>query len=101
MTNLKLINEINIDNFQPELFGGFIEQDINFIRYFTFDNDSIDKVFNRINTFLLVNGYDALDFANNWNEDGISNNFMSAYGNPNVYENIGPNIILVIYRNIK
>ena len=101
MTNLKLINEINNDNFQPELFGGFIEQDINFIKDFVFDNDSIDKVFNRINAFLLANGYDALDFANNWNEDGISNDFMSAYCNPYVYENIGPNIILVIYRNIK
>jgi hypothetical protein len=101
MTNLKLINEINNDNFQPELFGGFIERDINFIKDFVFDNDSIDKVFNRINAFLLANGYDALDFANNWNEDGISNDFMSAYSNPYVYENICPNIILLIYRNIK
>ena len=51
MTNLKLIDEINKDNFQPELFSGFIVQDINFIKYFVFDNDSIDKVFNRINAF--------------------------------------------------
>jgi hypothetical protein len=100
MTNLKLINEINNDNFQPELFDGFIVQDINFIKYFNFDKDSIDRVFNRINAFLLVNGYDALDFANNWSEDGISNNFMCAYGNPYVYEHIGPNIVLLIYRNI-
>jgi hypothetical protein len=75
--------------------------DINFIKYFNFDNDSIDKVFNCINGFLMVNSYDALDFANNWNEDGISNDLMSAYINPYVYENIDSNIILIIYRKIK
>ena len=101
MTNIKLIDEINKKSFNAEMFGGFAQDDYNFVKYFCFDEDSIDKVFERINNFLLENGYEALDFANNWDADGIDNQLMSAYGNPIVFENIGPNIVLVIYRKIQ
>jgi hypothetical protein len=101
MSKTRLIDVIDNANFDPELFGGFIVQDINFVKYFDFDEDTIDKVFERINVFLLENGYKILDFANNWGEDGITNELMSAYGNPIIFDNIGPNIVLVIYRKIK
>lgn len=99
MTSLLLINEINKDNFQPELFGGFSD-DLNFIKYFHFFDSNINDVFLQINNFLVDNGYSPLDFTNKWDLDGIDNELMSVYGNPYCNEQENANIILVIYRRI-
>ena len=95
MTSLLLINEINKDNFEPELFGGFSD-DLNFIKDFHFFDDNINDVFLQINNFLVDNGYRPLDFTNKWDLDGIDNELMSAYGNPYCNEQEYANIILVI-----
>lgn len=96
MTNLLLINEIKKDNFKPELFGGYIVDDINFIKSFQFGGSELSEVFEDINYFLINNGYNKLDF-DNWSIDGIENELMSVYGDPDCN---GENkaLILVIYR---
>lgn len=99
MTSLLLINEINKDDFQPELFGAFCD-DLNFIKYFYFFDSTINDIFLQINIFLIDNGYSPLDFTNEWDVDGIYNELMSAYGNPYRNEQENANIILVIYRSI-
>jgi hypothetical protein len=96
MTDLLLINEIKKDNFQPELFGGFIVQDINFIKYFQFNDNQLNDIFVQINFFLINNGYNKLDF-DNWSVDGIENELMSVYSDPNSNEE-NKALILVIYR---
>jgi hypothetical protein len=65
------------------LFDGFIVGDINFIKNILI----LIKIplIEQATVLMLFIGkwLHALDFANNfWNEDGISNDFMSAYGNP-------------------
>lgn len=53
MSKVRLIDEINKKSLNAELFGGFAQDDLNFIKYFDFDEDTIDKVFDRINVFLF------------------------------------------------
>jgi len=100
MTNIKLIDEINKKSFNAEMFGGFALDEFNFIKYFYFFENTINDVFKQINNFLVNNGYNPLDFEHNWGIDGITNELMSAYGNPYCNEQENANIILVIYRNI-
>jgi hypothetical protein len=64
MTNFKLIDEINKETFNPELFEGYIYNEVNFIKYFYFFENSITDVFKQINMFLVSNGYNPLDFEN-------------------------------------
>jgi len=100
MNKIRLIDLIDNENFNPNLFDGFILHDINFVKYFYFLENSINEIYTQINEFLTINGYNPLDFKNKWGIDGIDNELMCAYINPYYNENENANIILVIYRNI-
>ena len=99
MINIKLIDEINKKSFNAEMFGGFANDEFNFIKQFYFFDNTINDVFKQINDFLVMNGYKPLDFEHIWSIDGITNELMSVYCNPYCNEQENANIILVIYRN--
>jgi hypothetical protein len=101
MNKIRLVDLIDNENFDPILFGGYIYNDLNFIKYFTFFKDNINDTFIQINEFLVNNGYNPFDFHNKWNIDGIENELMSAYVNPYYIDKDNANIILVIYRKNK
>jgi hypothetical protein len=97
MNNLLLINEVNKDTFNPELFGGFIVNATNFVKYFPIQDAAITTIFTEVNDFLISNGYNAFDFTKWSSDDELANELMSVYGDPYCNEE-NKRLILVIYR---
>lgn len=58
----KLIEVIRKPEFDPELYGGFMYSDFQFMKVFFLHENSLENTFKDANFFLLKNGYSELSF---------------------------------------
>jgi NTP pyrophosphatase (non-canonical NTP hydrolase) len=85
----KLKDIIRKPEFNPEDYGGIMIDEFQFIRYFFFENNSVEDCFSQINVFLSDNGYDKLDFGKfQKSEDAcIEQDGLTIFEGPYISEN--------------
>jgi NTP pyrophosphatase (non-canonical NTP hydrolase) len=66
----KLVEAILLPDFNPEVYNGSFDG-LNFIRFFPLGKDSLEETFQKINNFLVDNGFEAFQFEK-FNNQGLS-----------------------------
>ena len=75
----KLIDTIRKSDFNPEDYNGFMYSDFQFMRYFPLNEESLNQCFDRVNAFLIQNGYSELSFDDFIKELTITNEKVTVY----------------------
>ena len=91
----KLINVIRNSDFNAELYHGFMQSDFQFMRFFPLNDEDVRKTFDKVNTFLIDNGYDELPFNEFLPELSVSVNTVTIYADEYCNET-NKQLILVI-----
>lgn len=79
----KLINTIRNSNFKPELYGGFMFSDFQFMKYFPLNNNSLEDTFSDVNNFLVENGYQNISYNEFALELIVSNESVAVFADEN------------------
>ncbi len=91
----RLIDIIRTSRFDPEIYNGFMLSDFQFIRFFPLENDSVEQCFDKVNDFLIQNGYDKFAIKDFIEELSIQNELVSLYADLYCNEN-NKQLVLVI-----
>lgn len=91
----KLKSIIRHPEFRPEDYGGIFGGDYQFQRFFYLGERTIEEAFDEVNSFLVENGYDALDFLSFWKEKEVESNGIRLSADPLV-NNQNKRLILTI-----
>ena len=91
----KLLNVIRKPDFDAELYHGFMFSDFQFMRFFPLNEESLRQTFDRVNEFLLENGYTDLLFDDFLPELTVSKDAVTLYADPYCNET-NKQLILVI-----
>ena len=78
----KLKSIIRHPEFRPEDYGGIFGGDYQFQRFFYLGEKTPEETFDEVNSFLVDNGYDALDFFSFWKEKEVENNGVVLSADP-------------------
>jgi NTP pyrophosphatase (non-canonical NTP hydrolase) len=91
----KLINVIRKSDFNAQDFGGFMFNDYQFMRFFPLNEDTVAQTLQKVNLFLIHNGYDGFSLDEFLKENTIKTDIVSIYADP--YSNeTNRQLILVI-----
>jgi hypothetical protein len=91
----KLINVIRKSVFNADLYNGFMFSDFQFMRFFPLHDESLRQTFDRVNIFLLNNGYYELSFDEFLPELSVTKDTVTLYADPYCNET-NKQLILVI-----
>lgn len=78
----RLIDTIRKSDFDPEDYNGFMYSDFQFMSFFYLDGESLIECFDKVNEFLIQNGYGELSYDGFIKELTISNEKVSVYADP-------------------
>lgn len=78
----KLKSIIRHPEFRPEDYGGIFGGDYQFQRFFYLGKKTIEEKFDEVNSFLVDNGYEALDFFSFWKEKEVEYNGVRLSADP-------------------
>ncbi len=79
MIKEKLIDVIRKPDFNSDLYNGFMYSDFQFMRFFPLHDESLRETFDKVNVFLVENGFDELSFDAFLPELTVTNNAVSIY----------------------
>lgn len=78
----KLKSIIRHPEFRPEDYGGIFGGDYQFQRFFFLGEKTQEETFDEVNSFLVDNGYEALDFFSFWKDKEVENNGVALSADP-------------------
>ncbi len=78
----KLRNVIRRPDFQPEEFGGYLVDELQFQRIFFLEHHSLAEVYEQINEFLTSNGYEKVSFSSLSEQETLELGELSISLNP-------------------